>query len=147
MTFIKARNGRLYPASRILSISEPEVRRGEDVTDVELESAGPVEFYSYVIRDFLRQPVTSFVALPETYIIYPNDEAPSGFLKTPVVGWSAARDGGLYPITAEGVNDCVDKDHFVLTPDGQVSQPEVGSWGTVEQFLAEQQQETTVAAE
>lgn len=144
--FIKARNDRLYPVSRVLSIGKPEVRRGEGITEVELEGEGPVEFYSYVIRDFLRGPVTAFAAQPETYLVWLDEETPDAFSKTLVIGWSASRDGRLYPVTAGGVNDGVDSDPFILTPDGQVAEHDGRTWDTLEVFLADQKQQSAVAA-
>lgn len=135
MTFIRATNNRLYPASRVLSVGAPETRRGEGITEIEVAGVGPVECYSHNVERFLRQPVTSFAAQPETYILRLDDDSPGGYWKTLVVGWGAAQDGYLYPITADGVNDADDNDHYILTPDGRVSQSENGSWETIEDFL------------
>ncbi len=138
MTFIRAKNEQLYPASRILSIGKDIVRHGEGITDIEFEGAGTVEFYSYVVRDFLRSAVTTFAAQPETYVIHLDDETPGACWRQLVVGWAVGRDGRLYPVTAEGVNDCTDADHYVLTPDGRVSRTESGSWESLDAMLAQE---------
>jgi hypothetical protein len=145
MTFIEAKNGRRYSANRIVSIGLSETRRGEGITEVELEGAGPVEFYTWRVEEFLRQPVSTFPAQPGTHILRLDEEDPSGFWKTLVIGWAVARDGRLYPVTAEGVNDCEEKEHFVLTPDGRVSQSDCGSYGTVEIWLKHCQNQSLAA--
>jgi hypothetical protein len=139
MNFIEAKNSRRYAASRILSIGQPETRHGEGITEVELEGVGPVEFYTWRIQEFLRAPVTAFPAEPETYILYPSNEVPGECWRARVIGWGSARDGVLYPMTADGVNDGVDSEPFILTPDGQVSQRDAQSWRSLELFLADQQ--------
>lgn len=53
-----------------------------------------------------------------------------------VIGWSVSRDGNVYPITADGVNDSEAAEHFILTSDGRVSQAENASWDSVSDFLA-----------
>lgn len=146
MNYIRAKNGRLYPANRIVSIGPFETPGGECITEVELEGCGLIEFHSNVIREFLREPTHVIAAQPETYIVRSDEEAVGGFWKMLVIGWGTGRDGRLYPITSDGVNDGTDEDLCVLTPDGRVSHPELGSWETVEVFLAEERRTHRVAA-
>jgi hypothetical protein len=138
MTFIRAKNKRLYPANRILSIGKDIVRRGEGIIDIEIDGEGTVECYAHAVQDFLRTAVSAFMAQPETYIVHLDDETHGAYWKQLVVGWATALDGRLYPVTAEGVNDGYEKNHYVLTPDGRVSQIEGGSWESLDAMITQE---------
>lgn len=58
-------------------------------------------------------------------------------IKYPVVAW-ALEDGTLapYPITLEGVQT---ENCYILQPDGTVERPMIGSFASVEEWLADQQ--------
>jgi hypothetical protein len=146
MNFIQAKNKRLYPATRFVSIGPEIVRDDEAVVDVEIEGGGTVVFYAHRISEFLRQPVAALAAAPETYIVRIDETVPGGFWRTEVIGWSFARDGRTYPVTAEGLNDGEDTYHYVQTPDGRVSQPESGSWSSVEMLLRDLAEYAKIAA-
>ncbi len=145
MILIEAKNGRHYPANRIVSIGPSEVRRGEGITELELEGVGYVEFYSWRIDAFLRQPDRTLEVQPGTYIVRLDDESPEGIWKTLMVGWSVAQDGKLYPVTVHGVNDLEDIAHFILTPDGRVTQSEGDTWESVEVFVQSHREERAAA--
>ena len=138
MTFIRAKNERLYPTHRILSIGKYVVRGGEGIMDIEVEGEGTVECYAHAVEDYLRTPVTTISAQPETYIVCLDDETPGAYWKQLVIGWATSLNGRLYPVTAEGVNDGYEKNHYILTPDQRVSQSESGSWESLEAMLAQE---------
>jgi hypothetical protein len=142
MTFIRAKNDRLYPAHRIV---KAETRRGEGIIDMEIEGEGTVEFYAYEVRDYLRTPENAFPAQPGTHIIYVDEESPGGYWKMLVVGWAFCRDGKLYAVTADGVNDGVDSIPYIETPDLRVSQADGGSWDSIELMLASERAQLLAA--
>jgi len=137
MNFIQAKNEHLYPADRILSIGPSVTRGGDWIRELEIEGVGLVEVYGFRIEEFLRQPTQAFPAQPETYIVHLTNTETTGYWKTAVIGWSMARDGCLYPITAEGINDGLSNVQCLLTPDGRVSRAEDGNWNSLAVFLAE----------
>nr|WP_295107324.1 hypothetical protein [uncultured Caulobacter sp.] len=61
----------------------------------------------------------------------------ASYFRMQVAGWSVSRDGALYPITADGINDGEREALFILTPDGRVSQAENRNWALVVDWLAD----------
>ncbi len=135
MHFVQAKDECLYAAEKFLRIGPSVTRQGEWLREVEVEGVGLIEFYGFRIEQFLRQPVQSFPAEPGTFLVHLSDDEANGYWKSAVIGWSVARDGHLYPITAEGVNDGLSHTQYVLTPDGRVSLAESGSWDSLDHFL------------
>lgn len=135
MNFIQATNETLYAAERIVSIGPSVTRNGNWVRDVEISDVGVVEVYGFRVEEFLRQPVHSFPAQLGTYVIHLSDEEADGYWKAAVIGWSAARDGQLYPVTADGINDGLSDTQCILTPDGRVFRSGDGTWDSLDHLL------------
>ncbi|MBO9560810.1 MAG: hypothetical protein J7515_19775 [Caulobacter sp.] len=141
--FFEADDGTLYPVERIASILAPggDVSRltGGSVRLITLDDGTTVAAYAHAVTTLLRRPAKVFEALPETFILRVTEVAQPRYTKTPVIAWSLGLDGILYPITPDGVNDNTDDTHYVLTPDGTVTQGEIGSWLSIDTWLKDEE--------
>jgi len=124
--FFESIDGIRYPSRLIVKIGparEVAINFGKTVEDrtlhsVELSNGDAVEVHAYQIANLVRQPTAAFTAATGTYIVTWSDNEIS---KTPVIGWSISEDGGVYPVTMNGVNSDLDQLFHVLLPSGDVA--------------------------
>jgi hypothetical protein len=140
--FFETVDGEKYPVTQIVKIGK--VRkvtftsthgdRPGSLYSVELLNGEAVDVHPYVIEGLMRQPVAGFPAHQGTYLVVrENDETH----RWPVVGWSISQDGGVYPVTMNGVNSDTQDLHHVLLPSGEVTGYDQ-NWPQYEEWRAEQ---------
>jgi hypothetical protein len=142
--FFEADDGTLYPVKRIASIlaearGDKSRITGGSVRLINLDDGTTVAAHSHAVAALLRRPAKVFDALPETFILHITEVHQPRYTKTPVIAWSLGLDGVVYPITPDGVNDNLDNMHYILTPDGTVTQGEVGSWRSIDVWLSDEE--------
>ncbi len=102
----------------------------KDGETVEVDSAS----WSAATRDHLIH--VSPAALGTYTLNLGTEDLDSGAepLKTLVIAWGFAADGGVYPVTVSGVNDALDGMQTILHPDGTVEVPNQSTFATMEQW-------------
>ncbi len=140
--FFGAIDGSLYPTATIVKIGAQrtaKVKFGDtldtrEVHDVELADGDTVQVHAFQMANLLRRPVAAFPAAVGTYIVSRADGVIS---KWPVIGWSISTDGGVYPVTMNGVNSDMDQLHHVLLPSGEITTYD-DAWASITEWGAEQ---------
>jgi hypothetical protein len=135
--FFQSFDGTRYPSSLITEIDESrEIEIGgvkRQLHGVHLSTGVVVDVFEFEVGNIVRQPEAGFAAADGTYIVdYHNGE----ISKWPVIGWSIAKDGGLYPVTMNGVNAGTDQMFEVLLPTGEVTTYD-DRWADLAQWEAE----------
>jgi hypothetical protein len=124
--FFESIDGKKYPTAMIAEIGEErEVtftsshgdRKGA-IFSIQLTNGDTVEVRAHRVEELLRQPVSAFPAHPGTYTL---SRAEGETFKWPVIGWSISQDGGIYPVTMNGVNHDGPGLSDVLLPTGDVT--------------------------
>ncbi len=138
--YFQARDGFTYPSSRIRSIGKVrEVDAGaykSKICTVYLDDEETTEIDLDQLRAIKSAPLTSFAALPGTFLLYPDDDGTEKpYWTTPVIGWSICADGEFSPITAEGINDGTDQHKLIITPDGTVTDPFSATYKNVDEWI------------
>ena len=144
-SFIEDLRGRLWNLAEIQSIGPRLSRRGAvadpmKIWAVEATSRDGRGFSiaESDLDDLLRSPVHVWPAQPGCFIVHVFVDGPEAeTATTTILAWALGRDGVVYPITADGVNDGMTQSMLVMTPDGEVTDPGNRSWTTLEACVAE----------
>lgn len=131
------RRGALYPVAQILRIAPERHDASADGREVTLIN-GDTCVVTSTVAEQISQVGSVFPALAGTFVLFANGPDKARLVKAPVIGWALGADGGVVPITPDGVNEGMDITLPVLTPDGMVTKAHDQSWPSVDEFLQDQ---------